>query len=87
MGDVGLTVAGRATRRAAMRGALALAGGALAACGEARPEGSGAASKAPIKLSFMSWRPIAMEQFAPAWKEYGQKHSVIFEVDPSGDGA
>ncbi|MGH2350679.1 MAG: extracellular solute-binding protein, partial [Chloroflexota bacterium] len=32
-----------------------------------------------------SWRPPAMDQFAPFWQEYSQKHNVRLEVDKSGD--
>ncbi|MGH2370041.1 MAG: ABC transporter substrate-binding protein, partial [Chloroflexota bacterium] len=78
----------RLTRRSTLlRGGAALAGGALAACDAGSGGPNPAANKPPVRLTFMSWRPIAMDQFAPAWKEYQQKNNVTIEVDPSGDGA
>ena len=78
----------RITRRWTLTAAVAgLGGAALAACtgqGGAAPQ---AANKPPAKLTFMSWRPIAMDQFAPAWKAYQEKNNVTITVDPSGDGA
>src|SRR5918999_5575149 len=82
---------GRASPRVTRRwlvfgGGGALAGGALAAC-DGGPGGQPpAANRPPVRLLFMSWRPIAMDQFAPAWKEYEQRHNATIEVDPSGDG-
>ena len=83
----------RVTRRRAFAGPLALGGlgGALAAaCGGPEAGGQQSAQQAgaraaPVTLRFWSWRPIAMDQFAPIWKEYGAAHNVAFEVDPSGD--
>ena len=81
------TVVGGPTRRAlvAGMGASAAALGALTACGVVPGGGPPAATGAPVTLSFLSWRPIAMEQFAPAWKEYERKHNVAFEIDPTGE--
>jgi multiple sugar transport system substrate-binding protein len=79
---------GAASRRGLLRGTVpVLAGAALAACGMPGGAEAPAASKAPAKLTFMSWRPVAMDQFAPAWKTYQEKNNVIITVDPSGDGA
>jgi multiple sugar transport system substrate-binding protein len=70
-----------------LRGAgLTLAGAALAACGMPGGAEQPSPSKAPVTLSFMSWRPIAMDQFEPIWKEYGQRNNVTFDVDKSDDG-
>ena len=67
--------------------ALAVGSVALAACGGAGAgSGSGGAAKPPVKLTYLSWRPIAMEQFAPAWKAYQTKNNATIEVDPSGLG-
>lgn len=79
----------RTTRRVLVAGmGTGLTGVALAACGGLGDTGTqSAANKPPVKLSFMSWRPIAMEQFAPAWKAYEQKNNVTLEIDPSGDGS
>lgn len=73
-------------RRVLLAGALLPA---VAACGPLRDQsgGAGAASKPPVTLSFLSWRPIAMDQFEPAWTEYGKKNNVRFDVDKTGDGA
>jgi ABC-type glycerol-3-phosphate transport system substrate-binding protein len=64
-------------------------GAALAACsggaGGAGSDASAGKSKAPVTLSFLSWRPAAMDQFAPFWEEYGEKNNVKLEVDKSGD--
>jgi ABC-type glycerol-3-phosphate transport system substrate-binding protein len=66
----------------------ALTAGALAGCGlgasgggESRP----GSSKGPVTLTFLSWRPAAMDQFAPFWEEYGKQTNVRLEVDKSGD--
>jgi ABC-type glycerol-3-phosphate transport system substrate-binding protein len=68
-------------------GAIGLAGGALAACAPAAgSSGSAPESKEPVALSFLSWRPPAMAQFAPYWQEYQRKHNVTLAVDDSGDG-
>lgn len=81
---VGHGVARRALVRAAVIG---LPGVALAACGlSAGQEQAPAVSKTPVTLSFLSWRPIAMDQFEPAWTAYGQKNNVKLDVDKSGDG-
>ncbi|HVG98477.1 MAG TPA: extracellular solute-binding protein [Chloroflexota bacterium] len=75
------------SRRAALRGAgLGLAGAAAVACSAPGGVEPPAASKAPVALSFMSWRPIAMDQFEPIWTEYGKKNNVTFDVDKSDDG-
>lgn len=64
----------------------ALSGVLLAAC-DPRQMGqqSATARREPVTLTFMSWRPIAMDQFAPAWQEYSEQHNVILEVDKGGD--
>jgi fructooligosaccharide transport system substrate-binding protein len=78
---------GTTARRALLRGAgLTLAGAALAACGGQGTAGPPSAARAPVTLSFMSWRPIAMDQFEPIWTEYGKKHNITFDVDKSDDG-
>jgi ABC-type glycerol-3-phosphate transport system substrate-binding protein len=86
MGEPTTTTRRGTSRRAALRGAgMGLAGAAAVACsapGGAEPP---AASKAPVTLSFMSWRPIAMDQFEPIWTEYGKKNNVTFDVDKSDD--
>ncbi|MGH2352415.1 MAG: extracellular solute-binding protein, partial [Chloroflexota bacterium] len=81
----GLTRRGVVATTAGAAGA-ALSGALLAACGPAGSEQGPAAQKEPVPLSFLSWRPPAMDQFAPFWQEYSQKHNVILEVDKSGDG-
>jgi ABC-type glycerol-3-phosphate transport system substrate-binding protein len=42
---------------------------------------------AAVALRFLSWRPAAMDQFAPIWAQYQQKNKVTLEVDKSGDYA
>jgi ABC-type glycerol-3-phosphate transport system substrate-binding protein len=77
---------GRATRRGFTTSTLGLAGALIAACGPSAAGGpQPAANKAPVTLSFLSWRPAAMDQFAPFWEEYGRKNNVTFAVDKSGD--
>src|SRR6266540_5610035 len=79
----------RTTRRRLLGAGAALAGAALAACsaggGTAGGDGKPAANKPPVTLSFLSWRPAAMDQFAPFWTEYGNKNNVRLEVDKGGD--
>lgn len=77
----------RIARRAVVAGGLATIGVVAMACGASDGGQASAPSKRPIKLSFLSWRPIAMEQFAPAWQDYGKKQNVTFDIDPGGDGA
>lgn len=86
-----MSTQGNVTRRASRREVLLGAAGALgvlgAACGgpgEA-PAAVPGASRAPVTLSFLSWRPPAMDQFAPFWEEYGKKTNTTIEVDKSGD--
>jgi multiple sugar transport system substrate-binding protein len=76
----------RSTRRGVVWGGGGALVGTLAACDAGRGGPAPAANRPPVKLSFMSWRPIAMDQFAPAWREYEQKQNATIEVDPSGDG-
>src|SRR5687768_5674568 len=79
----------RTTRRKAVTSGAALTGALLAACGadgvasggDAKP----AANKPLVTMSFLSWRPAAMDQFAPFWTEYGAKNNVRLEVDKGGD--
>jgi ABC-type glycerol-3-phosphate transport system substrate-binding protein len=71
-------------------GGVGLTGAALAACapgGGAGGDGQPAASKGPVTLTFLSWRPPAMDQFAPFWQEYSKKTNVTIEVDKTGDYA
>jgi fructooligosaccharide transport system substrate-binding protein len=79
----------RSTRRSVVGTGVALAGAVFAACGpgggSAGTDGRPAAGKPPVTLSFLSWRPAAMDQFAPFWTEYGNKNNVRFEVDKGGD--
>jgi ABC-type glycerol-3-phosphate transport system substrate-binding protein len=79
----------RTTRRMLAGSGVGLAGAVLAACGpgggSAGTDGRPAAGKPPVTLSFLSWRPAAMDQFAPFWTEYGTKNNVRFEVDKGGD--
>ncbi|MGH2350875.1 MAG: hypothetical protein ACRDJN_04600, partial [Chloroflexota bacterium] len=70
----------RVTRRRLLAGATAagagLSGVVLASCaGPGAGSGQEAASKPPVTLTFLSWRPPAMDQFAPFWQEYSQKHN------------
>ncbi|MGH2370280.1 MAG: ABC transporter substrate-binding protein, partial [Chloroflexota bacterium] len=58
---------------------------ALAACGPLDAPQAPGGGKPPVNLTFLSWRPIAMDQFEPAWTEYGEQHHVRLEVDKSGD--
>ncbi|HEU5317139.1 MAG TPA: extracellular solute-binding protein, partial [Chloroflexota bacterium] len=58
----------------------------LAACGGGSTAAPGGGAKPHVKLTYLSWRPVAMEQFAPAWKEYQAKNNVTIEVDPSNLG-
>jgi ABC-type glycerol-3-phosphate transport system substrate-binding protein len=58
-----------------------VAAGALAACSAPGAVSQPAPGGPPVTLSFMSGRGIAMDQFAPAWTEYGQQHNVTFEVE------
>jgi fructooligosaccharide transport system substrate-binding protein len=60
----------------------------LAACGDrgARQAPTAGRREAPVTLSFLSWRPPAMTQFAPSWREFSQKSNIIIEVDDTGDG-
>jgi ABC-type glycerol-3-phosphate transport system substrate-binding protein len=62
-------------------GLLALA---CAGPGTAPPQPQ-ASSRGPVTLTFLSWRPPAMDQFAPSWQEYGQKSNTTIEVDKTGD--
>jgi ABC-type glycerol-3-phosphate transport system substrate-binding protein len=74
------------TRRTAVRAAaLGLPGALLAACSGQPAAQAPAANTPPVTLSFLSWRPPAMDQFAPSWQEYGQKHNVTITVDKDGD--
>jgi fructooligosaccharide transport system substrate-binding protein len=82
----------RITRRGVLvGGGLGLAGAALAACdvgqGAAGGGARSASSRGPVTLSFLSWRPPAMDQFAPFWEEYTKKNNVKIEVDKTGDFA
>jgi ABC-type glycerol-3-phosphate transport system substrate-binding protein len=77
------------TRRAFLAGtAVAAAGPLLAACAGSQggPVPAAGQGNEPVTLSFLSWRPPAMDQFAPSWQEYGKQHNVILDVDKSGDG-
>src|SRR5687768_14795278 len=75
------------SRRSLLRGGgLTLAGAALAACAGPGGGETPSASKPLVTLSFMSWRPIAMDQFEPIWTEYGKKNNVRFDVDKTEDG-
>ena len=52
------------------------------------PASSAAAPKgATVTLRFLSWRPAAMDQFAPIWSTYQQKNKITIEVDKTGDYA
>ena len=76
------------TRRGILSAAaVGLSSAALAACEGPTPGPPQAGSKAQVTLTFLSWRPIAMDQFEPAWTEYGRKHNVKLEVDKTGDFA
>jgi len=75
------------TRRIAVRAAaLGLPGAVLAACSGQPAAPAPAANKPPVTLSYLSWRPPAMDQFAPFWQDYGTQHHVLLEVDKGGDG-
>lgn len=78
------------TRRGFLLGAAAGGSALLAACGEAGGTTASAPaagkSKEPVTLTFLSWRPPAMKQFDPYWKEYSKKSNIHLEVDDSGDG-
>jgi multiple sugar transport system substrate-binding protein len=65
----------------------ALSGTTLAACGQAQQGGEAlpAQRRQMIVLTFLSWRPPAMDQFAPFWDDYGKKNNLRIEVDKSGD--
>jgi fructooligosaccharide transport system substrate-binding protein len=77
------------SRRGLLASAGGLAGVALAACagtgGDAGQKP--AASKQPVTLQFLSWRPPAMDQFAPFWADYAKQTNVTINVDKSGDFA
>jgi ABC-type glycerol-3-phosphate transport system substrate-binding protein len=85
-----LPAKGLLPRRAMLQTTVtAVATGLLAACTRAATQQPAAATPkartSPITLTFLSWRPIAMDQFEPIWKEYEQRNLVRFEVDKTGD--
>lgn len=69
-------VTSTATTTAATSASVSAAGSSVAA-----PAG------ASITLRFLSWRPAAMDQFAPIWSDYQQKNKIQLEVDKTGDFA
>ena len=67
------------SRRRLLRGAgLTLTGAALAACSGSGEAGTPSASKPPVTLSFLSWRPIAMDQFFRPPAQYPYQHAQVF---------
>jgi multiple sugar transport system substrate-binding protein len=72
------------TRRALLGSTAAgLSGAALAACGAT---GSGGDAKpttrtTPVNISFLSWRPNAMDRFEAKWKEWGDKNKVTISIE------
>lgn len=60
---------------------------ATSASASAPASSAAAPSGAAVTLRFLSWRPAAMDQFAPIWAQYQQKNNITLEVDKSGDYA
>jgi multiple sugar transport system substrate-binding protein len=60
-----------------------LVGVALAACGGAPAGGDGQASQnaKPVTMSFMSWRPIAMDRFEKKWTEWGTPRKITINIE------
>ena len=83
------------SRRGILAGTGGLLGAALAACGPVASGGSGggtqqapAARSTPVTISFMSWRPNAMDRFEKKWKEWSDKTKInvnIERIANSGD--
>jgi ABC-type glycerol-3-phosphate transport system substrate-binding protein len=76
------------TRRGILTGAgaglAALTGAALAACAPGGSGGSQAqATKRdqPITITFMSWRPNAMDRFEKKWAEWGAPRKINFNIE------
>ena len=68
-----------------------LAGAALAACGPTGGAGGDAKPSQrtePISISFMSWRPNAMDRFEKTWAEWASPRKITINIEKianSGD--
>ena len=80
---------GRTRRSVIAATGASVAGAALAACAGIGGDAGAkpAASKQPVTLQFLSWRPPAMDQFAPFWADYTKQTNVTISVDKPGDFA
>lgn len=74
------------SRRRVLAGTAGLTGLALAACapggatggsGDAKPS----ARTEPIRFSFMSWRPNAMDRFEKKWKQWAEPRKITIEIE------
>jgi len=74
------------TRRGVLGAGAGLAGAVLAACAPGAGGGGAGETQSskrtqPITMSFMSWRPNAMDRFEKKWKEWAEPRKITIEIE------